>query len=59
MAAKRKSKAKKKSQPIRTKDPAQSARFLATAKSLEVDESGEAFERALSVVVPKKDARKK
>jgi len=53
MAAKRKSKAKKKSKAIPTKDPAQSARFLETAKSLDVDETGKAFDRALDKLVPK------
>jgi hypothetical protein len=52
MAAKQKSKSKKKSKPIRTKDPAQSARFLETAKTLEVDESGKAFDRAMDTIVP-------
>jgi hypothetical protein len=55
MAAKQKSKSKRKKTPsTRTTDPAQSARFLEIAKKLEVDESGEAFERALDAVVPKK-----
>lgn len=54
MAAKQKSKLKKKSKPrTRTKDPAQSARFLEMAKKLEVDESGEAFGKALDVLAPK------
>jgi hypothetical protein len=55
MAARQKSKSKpKKKRPsTRTTDPVQSARFLEMAKKLEVDESGEAFERALDVVVPK------
>jgi hypothetical protein len=40
-------------------DPAQSARFIEAAKSLGVDESGEAFKRALDAVLPRKVARKK
>jgi hypothetical protein len=43
---------KKKRQSTRTTDPGQSARFLEMAKKLEVDESGEAFERAINVIVP-------
>ena len=54
MAAKQKSKSKKPRKRIRTTDPAQSARFLEMAKKLEVDESGEAFSRALDAVIPKK-----
>jgi hypothetical protein len=53
VAAKRKSKSKKKSKPILTKDPAQSARFLEAARNLEVDESGKAFDRAMDTLVPK------
>jgi hypothetical protein len=54
MAAKQKSKSKRKKRPsTRTTDPAQSARFLEMAKKLEADESGEAFERAMDVVAPK------
>jgi hypothetical protein len=55
MAAKRKPAPKKKSKRrIQTSDPAQSARFLETAKKLEVDESGAAFDRALDVLAPRK-----
>ena len=32
---------------------AQSRRFVETAKALDVDESGKAFERALNIVIPK------
>jgi hypothetical protein len=53
MAAKQKSKAKRKRSGTRTTDPGQSARFLEMAKKLEADESGEAFERAMDVVAPK------
>jgi len=37
----------------------QSKRFIDTAKALESDESGEAFERAFKAVVPPKDKKKK
>jgi hypothetical protein len=52
MSAKNPSRKKKRS-PKRTPttDPAQSARFLEMAKKLEVDESGEAFNRALSAAI--------
>lgn len=36
-------------------DEAQSKRFIEDAKLLEVDESGDSFERAMGVVVPRKD----
>ena len=40
-------------------DKAQSRRFVETARDLESDESGQAFEKALKIVVPiKKSARK-
>jgi hypothetical protein len=56
VAAKRKPKIKPSKPP--TEDKAQSAIFLQTAKSLEVDESGKAFERALNSVIPtKKNAK--
>ena len=51
MAAGKKQKRKQKSIP--TTDPGQSARFLETAKKLEDDESGAAFERAMDVIAPK------
>ena len=35
-------------------DKTQSQRFVETARALEADESGKAFERALKVVVPTK-----
>ena len=57
MAAKRKSKSKRKQSNTRTTDPAQSARFLETAKNLGVDESGAAFERAMEKLVPKTKAK--
>lgn len=49
MAASKSKKRKRKNIP--TTDPAQSARFLEAAKKLEVDETGEAFERALDSLV--------
>jgi hypothetical protein len=41
-----------KNKPPVLKGKTQHERFVETAKSLEVDESGEAFERAMKVVVP-------
>ena len=38
-----------------TEDKEQSARFIETARELEVDESGEAFEKAVRVVVPPRE----
>lgn len=35
-------------------NPAQSARFIAAAKSIGVDESGKEFKKALDKLVPKK-----
>lgn len=35
-------------------DPAQSARFIEAAKALEVDETGEAFDKAFKRIVPEK-----
>jgi hypothetical protein len=54
MPAKRPSRKKKRSRNTRTTDPAQSARFLEMAKKLEVDESGEAFRRAVDTLIPSK-----
>jgi hypothetical protein len=45
--------AKKKPEPD---DAEQSARFVETARQLESDESGQAFDGALGVVVPTKPA---
>lgn len=39
-------------------DEAQSKRFIEDAKLLEVDETGDAFERAMGVVVPPKEKPK-
>jgi hypothetical protein len=58
VAAKQKSKSKQKRKRTPTTDPAQSARFLETAKNLGVDESGGAFEKALDVLVPKQRGKK-
>ncbi len=38
-------------------DPEQSERFKQTARELGVDETGEAFERAIRRIVPAKQAR--
>lgn len=53
MPAKPRKPTAKKKRKARMKDPAQSARFLETAKKLEADESGESFERAMDVLAPK------
>jgi hypothetical protein len=37
----------------------QSRRFVETARALEADESGKAFERALKVIVPPLKAKKR
>ena len=47
-----KRKRQKRKAPV--EDKAQSARFIAEAKRLGVDETGAAFERALEVFAPKK-----
>jgi hypothetical protein len=38
-------------------DKAQSERFIEKARELEVDESGEAFERGFKKIVPEKHSR--
>jgi hypothetical protein len=40
--------------PPKLKGKTQHERFVETAKSLEVDESGEAFQRAMKVIAPPK-----
>jgi hypothetical protein len=40
-------------------DPAQSARFVETAKELEADKGGSAFARAMKELAPKKIVPKK
>jgi hypothetical protein len=49
-------KPKPKTQAPNTKpdDPEQSKRFVETAREIEADESGEAFQRALERIVPPK-----
>ena len=60
MAAKKPSRVKKKSRKrTPTSDPEQSARFLEMAKKLEADESGNAFDQALSAILPKAQPGKK
>lgn len=49
---------KPKLSPKQPDDDAQSRRFIEDAKLLEVDESGDAFERAMGVVAPQKDTAK-
>ena len=45
---------RKKRKPIERTDKAQSERFIKAAKELGVDETGEAFRRALDTLVPVK-----
>lgn len=59
MAAKKSKPSASKKRAIKTGDPAQSERFVKMAQELGADESGDAFERALDVLVPKKPAVKK
>jgi hypothetical protein len=40
--------------PSKPDDPAQSKRFVETARKIEADETGEAFRRALEKIVPTK-----
>jgi len=55
MPARKPSRTKKRSRKrTQTSDPAQYARFLETAKKLEADETGQAFERAMGALVPRK-----
>lgn len=44
----------KKRKPIERTNKAQSERFIKAAKALGVDETGQAFERALGVLLPDK-----
>jgi hypothetical protein len=60
MPAKKPSRAKKRSRKrTPTSDPEQYARFLEMAKKLEADESGQAFDQALSSILPKAQRGKK
>jgi hypothetical protein len=43
---------------IKRADPKQSARFIAAAKELGLGESGDAFERAMDTIAPKKPKAK-
>jgi hypothetical protein len=45
---------RKRKKKQKTEDKAQSKRFIETARALGADESGEAFERALNIIAPKK-----
>lgn len=51
MAEKPKPKPKTSPKPTSKPDKEQSARFIETARELEADESGDAFDRVLKVVV--------
>jgi hypothetical protein len=48
----------KKRKPIERTNKAQSERFIKAAKELEVDETGQAFERAIGVLLPIKPKAK-
>ena len=51
---------RKKRKPTTKQDnKAQSERFIEAAKALGVDETGQAFERALDSVVPRKPVKRK
>ena len=45
---------RRKRRPRKPDNPAQSKRFIEAARKLGVDKSGEAFQRALDKLVPKK-----
>jgi hypothetical protein len=45
---------RRKRNKIKRTDPKQSARFIRAAKELRLDESGEAFERAMDTLAPQK-----
>jgi hypothetical protein len=49
---------KPRNKPPDLKGTTQHQRFVETAKALEVDESGEAFKRAMKVIAPAKQAKK-
>ena len=50
---------KPRNKPPDLKGKTQFARFVETAKALEVDESGKAFERAMKVIAPPKSAKRR
>lgn len=50
---------RKKRKPIERTNKAQSERFIKAAKELGVDETGQAFERAIDALVPRKPAKPK
>lgn len=52
-------KGKKRKRRTELEDKAQSERFIRGAKALGVDESGEAFERAMDAILPKPPTPKK
>jgi hypothetical protein len=51
-------KGKKRKRKTALEDKAQSDRFVKAAKELGVDESGQAFERAMDALVPRKTPKK-
>ena len=48
----------KKRKPTKPDDPAQSARFIASAKELGLAGKGQEFEKAMDALVPRKKANK-
>jgi len=52
-------KPKKRKPKTEPDNPAQSARFIESAKALGVDETGAGFKRALDAVLPKKRTKKR
>lgn len=54
-----KNKPKKQTAKTKSDNPAQSAKFIAAAKSLGLDESNPAFERAMDKLVPRNAGTKK
>ena len=52
MTAKKQKPTTSKKQAVKTNDPEQSARFVKMAQEMGVGESGEAFDRAIGVLIP-------
>ena len=49
----------KKRKPTKPDNPAQSAKFIAAAKSLGLDGKGREFDKAMDTLVPRKKAKDK
>lgn len=52
MPAKKPKPRAQKKRTVKTSDPAQSERFVKMAKELGADDGGEAFDRAIGVLIP-------